>query len=90
MRYKIAKPALLSRMRELGQDNRQRILYLRHTISTLISEKEFRLFDLWAKTCNVYWFMLDEAFNLIRYSYDDYLIIVQSSQFDYVIEIRKK
>lgn len=90
MRYKIAKPALLARMSELGQDNRQRVLYLRHTIATLMTDKEWKLFNIWASSCNVYWFMLDSAFEIIRYSYSDYLIIVQSTQYEYTIEIRKK
>ena len=90
MRTRINKPALLRKMAEYGQNIEQRIKYLRHNISTLMSIEEFRLFDLWASSYNVYLMMLDENFELIRFNYLDYLIIVQSSQFDFVIEIRKK
>ena len=90
MRYKFNKSGLLSRMRELDQNQHQRILYLRYNISVLFDEFSFKLFDIVAQTYNLYYMMLNEAFELIRLNYQDYLIIVQSTEHHYSIEIRKK
>lgn len=89
MRYKINKTPLLFRMEELRQSQSQRLLYLRHTISILLNENEFALFDTLAQGYHIYFMMLNKAFELIRLNYKDWLVIVQSAEHQYVIEIRK-
>lgn len=89
MRYKINKPALLSRMGELGQNQIQQICYLRHNISCLMSVENWRLFDCVALGYNIYYMMLQGAFELLRLKFNDYLVIVQSTQYEFIIEIRK-
>lgn len=90
MRYKMRKPALLSRMGELGQNQLQQICYLRHNISYLMFGEDFKLFDIVAQGYNIYHMMLQDAFELLRLKYSDYLIIVQRTQYEFIIEIRKK
>ena len=89
MRYKINKPALLSRMEELEQNQLQKICYLRHNISCLMSVEHWRLFDCVALGYSIYYMMLQSAFELLRLKYSDYLVIVQSTQYEFIIEIRK-
>ena len=90
MRYKINKPALLRRMAEYGQTIEQRIAYLQHNIAVLVSEEDFRIFNSLAHGFNIYYMLLNEAFGLLRLNYSDYLIIVQSTEHEITIEIRKK
>lgn len=90
MRYKINKPALLRKMAEYGQTIEQRIAYMQHNISVLMSKEHFRVFNNLAHGYNIYYMLLNEAFELLRLNYSDYLIIVQSSGHEYIFEIRKK
>lgn len=90
MRYKIAKPALLARMSELGQNSRQQICYLRHTIAVLMEKEDFINFDALAKGTNIYYLILCASFELIRFNFEDYLIIVQVTTHEIIIETRKK
>ena len=90
MRYKMNKHALLSRMKELGQNQSQQLCYLRHNISCLMSDKYFEIFDIVAQGYVVYYMLLQDAFELLRLKYSDYLIIVQRTQYEFIIEIRKK
>lgn len=90
MRYKINKPALLRRMAEYGQTIEQKIAYLQHNIAVLISQEDFRIFNSLAHGYNIYYLLLNEAFELLRLNYMDYLVIVQKDTHFINIEIRKK
>lgn len=89
MRYKMRKYALLSRMRELGQNQMQQIFYLSHNIACLMSAEDWKLFDIVAQGYNIYHMMMQEAFELLRLRYSDYIIIVQRTQYEFIIEVRK-
>lgn len=89
MRYKMNKHALLSRMGELGQNQAQRLQYLRHNISCLMSKEHFQIFDIVAQGYVIYYMILQEAFELIRLKYSDYLVIVQSTEHQYIFQITK-
>lgn len=84
------KHALLSRMGELGQNQLQRFCYLKHNISCLMSEEHWKLFNCVAYGYNIYSMLLQEAFELIRLKFSDYLIIVQRTEYEFIIEIRKQ
>ena len=90
MRYKINKQALLRKMAEYGQTIEQRIAYLQHNIAVLVNNEDFRVFKSLANGFNIYYMMLNEAFELLRLNYSDYLVIVQSTTHEFIIEIRKK
>lgn len=90
MRYKINKHTLLRKMAEYGQTIEQRIAYLQHNISVLLEKEHFRVFNSLAHGFNIYYMLLNEAFGLLRLNYSDYLIIVQSTEYEITIEIRKK
>lgn len=90
MRYKLGKMPFLSRTAELGQNQNQQLLYLRHTFATLMEKNEFALFDALAYGYNVWFMMLQDAFELIRLNYKDWTIIVQVTEFQYIIEMRRK
>ena len=90
MRYKINKPALLARMSEYGQTIEQRIAYLQHNIAVLLEQEHFNVFNSLAHGFNIYYMLLNEAFELLRLNYSDYLIIVQSTTHEIIIEIREK
>ncbi len=90
MRYKCNKHALLCKMAEYGQTIEGKIAYLQHNTSVLMSKEDFKVFNSLAHGFNIYYMMLNEAFELLRLNYMDYLIIVQSSPFEYTFEIRKK
>ena len=90
MRYKINKPALLRRMAEYGQTIEQKIAYLQYNVSVLMEQNHFKVFNSLAHGFNIYYMLLNEAFELLRLNYSDYLIIVQSSTHEIIIEIREK
>lgn len=89
MRYKLGKNALFSRMSEYGQNNEQQIKYLRHSLSVLMENNDFVKFDYIAKAYQIYYMLLNLVFELLRLKYYDYLIIVQSTKYEIIIEIRK-
>lgn len=89
MRYKINKHALLSRMGEFGQNQAQRMQYLRYNISCLMSKQHWQLFDCVGCGYGIYYMLLQEAFELLRLKYSDYLIIVQSTEHQYIFQITK-
>ena len=90
MRYKLNKHALLRKTAEYGQTIEQRIAYLQYNLSVLMEKKHFLLFNSLAHGYNIYYMLLNEAFRLLRLNYSDYFIIVQSTEYEYIIEIRKK
>lgn len=90
MRYKMQKHALLSHMGELEQNQAQRVNFLRHNISCLMSVEHFALFDCVAQGYAIYNMLLQDCFELLRLQYSDYLIVVQRTNYQFIIEIRKK
>lgn len=90
MRYKINKHAILRKMAEYGQTIEQKIAYLQYNLSVEMEKKHFLLFNSLAHGYNIYYMLLNEAFGLLRLNYNDYFIIVQSTEHEYIIEIRKK
>lgn len=90
MRYRIYKPTLLGKMAEYGQTIEQRVAYLQHNISVLMGKEDFNVFNSLAHGYNIYYMLLNEAFELLRLNYSDYLIIVQSTNHQYIFEIREK
>lgn len=89
-RYKINRPALLSRMKEYGQTIEQRVAYLQHQISVLMSNEHYQVFNSSARGYLIYYMLLNDAFELLRLNYCDYMIIVQSTMHEIIIEIREK
>ena len=84
------KHALLHKMAEYGQTIEQRIAYLQYNISLLMEKEDFQAFNALALGFNIYYMLLNQAFELLRINYSDYLIIVQSTTHEFIIEIRKK
>ena len=89
MRYKFNKPTLLRKMAEYGQTIEQKVAYLQHTIAVQTSKEHFKVFNSLAHGYNLYYMLLNEAFELIRFKYSDYLVIVQKDTHYITIEIRK-
>lgn len=89
MRYKINKSALLSRMGELGQNKVQRVCFFRHNLSVLMNVHEWSLFDSVALGYGLYYMLLEDSFDLIRLKYSDYIVIAQSTHYEYIVELRK-
>ena len=89
MRYKINKPALLRKMAEYGQTIEQKIAYLQYNLSVEMEKTDFLLFNSLAHGYNIYYMLLNEAFGLLRLNYSDYFIIVQSTNYQIIIEIKK-
>ena len=83
------KFGILRKMAEYDQNTTQRVSYLRHNIRTLLDKNVEKLFDIWAVAHNIYYMMLQDEFDLIRYKYQDYMIIVQNTNYEWVIEMRK-
>ena len=81
---------MLRKMAEYDQNMIQRINYLRHNIRTLLETNVEKLFDTFAMVYSVYYMMLQDEFDLIRFNYNDFLIIVQNTDNYWVIEIRQK
>lgn len=89
MRYKIARPPLVAKMELYGQTIESRVAYLQHTIAVLMSKEHFRVFNALSIGYNIYFMLLNDAFELLRLRYADYLIIVQATPFQYSIQISK-
>lgn len=91
MRYKFSKIPLFERMEEWKQSNEQQQKYLRYVMSVRMSKKHFELFDLIAKSYNLYHLLINSAaFELLRLNFQEYIIILQKTTFEIIVEIRCK
>lgn len=89
MKYRINRIALLTQMNEYGQNMQQRLKYLKHYLSCVMSYRDLVLFNNTAMDYNIYYMMLNDACIEMQIKYNGYYVFVQKKLNEYVIEIMR-
>lgn len=89
MKYRINRIALLTRMSEYEQNLQQRLNYLKHSLSCLMSLKDWKLFHKIAMDYNIYYMLLQDASIELNVKYLNCYIVVKKEIDEYIIDIQR-